>query len=145
VLHGSFLGDTRNCRLLQVQDFDLYVGSMDAAVDWLQQWGNTITFGCEIPFPTPLQCDSVFRGVRLAFISTAGGQISTLGELYLEVDAARTAQDNTARVCVTRVARTPERALPGEKSILRALRNALRCATCSWWLQGLSERGGGLL
>jgi hypothetical protein len=114
----------------RVQDFGLDMGCMESAVDWLQQWGSTITFGCEVPFPTPLQCDHVARGVRIAFISTAGGRISVLGELYLEVDVPSMEEEQMARVCVTRVALAPEQRLPGEKNVLRALRNALRCDLC---------------
>ena len=106
-----------------------FVGiSQDAAIDWLQQWGTSITFGCEVPFPSPLQCDPVPDGVRFAVISAAGGNITSLGELYLEVDGERLEAEQIASVAVTRVSKTPERALPGEREILKTLKNALRCA-----------------
>ena len=105
-----------------------FVGiTQDAAIDWLQQWGTSITFGCEMPFPSPLQCDPVPDGVRFAVISAAGGRITSLGEIYLEVDGERMEAEQIASVAVTRVSKTPDRALPSEREILKALKNALRC------------------
>jgi hypothetical protein len=111
-----------------VQEVEFYGVSRDAAVDWLQQWGTSITFGCEVPFPSPLQCDAVPDGVRFAVISAAGGHITCLGELYLEVDGERLEAEAVAAVAVTRVSKAPARPLLSEREILRALKNALRCA-----------------
>ena len=99
----------------------------DVAVDWLQQWGTTITFGCEVPFPAPLQCDPVPDGVRIGVITAAGGNVSMIGELFLEIDDDRL-EENVVAVAVTRVSKTPDRALPGEREVLRTLKNAIKCA-----------------
>jgi hypothetical protein len=100
----------------------------EAAVDWLQQWGTTIAFGCEVPFPAPLQCDRVEDGVRIGVISTAGGSVSLVGELFLEIDADRLVPDQVVSIAVTRVSKTPDFTLPGEREILRTLRHAIRYA-----------------
>jgi hypothetical protein len=71
----------------------------DAAVDWLQQWGTSITFGCEMPFPSPLQCDQVPDGVRFAVITARGGRVSSLGELYLEIDPERLESEQVWECC----------------------------------------------
>ena len=111
-----------------MQEVEIAVSSKEAAVDWLQQWGTTIAFGCEVPFPAPLQADPVQDGVRMAVISVPRGVVTVVGELYLEVDDARLQSDGVASVIVTRVSKTPEMALPGEREVLRTLQNALRCS-----------------
>eukprot|EP01025_Chloroclados_australasicus_P017289 TRINITY_DN1879_c0_g1_i1.p1 TRINITY_DN1879_c0_g1~~TRINITY_DN1879_c0_g1_i1.p1 ORF type:complete len:189 (-),score=24.03 TRINITY_DN1879_c0_g1_i1:332-898(-) len=100
--------------------------SYECAVDWVQQWGSTITFGCEMPFLTPLQIDPVPAGIRIAFIGTRNGAVQSLGDLYIEVDQDDMLRENVARVNVTRVAKEPEYMLPGEGRVLDALRNALK-------------------
>lgn len=47
----------------------------EQAVYWLQQWGNSFTFGCETPFQTPLQCDAIEHGLQIAFISVSRGAV----------------------------------------------------------------------
>lgn len=101
--------------------------SRDVAVDWLQQWGTTIAFGCEVPFPAPLQCDPVPDGVRIGVISASGGSVSLVGELFLEVDDDRLEAESVVAVAVTRVSKTPDTALPGERAVLKTLKNALKC------------------
>lgn len=113
-------------RALPLTEESLNVGSSEAAVDWLQQWGSTFAFGCEMPFRTPLQVDRVPAGVRIAFISVARGSVASLGALYLEVDEGAYARDGVARVAVTRVSPAPDAPLPGESLVLRTLRSALR-------------------
>lgn len=131
--------------LASLQEVEIEEASLEAAVDWLQQWGTTIAFGCEVPFPAPLQADAVEDGVRLAFISVPGGVVTVIGELYLEIDGRRIEADGIASVCVTRVSNNPEQALPGEKEVLRALRNALKCgpdlcrdSASAWRVPGLN-------
>ena len=99
----------------------------DVAIDWLQQWGTSITFGCENPFPSPLQCDPVPEGVRFAAIDVHEGTVCCVGELYLEVDVNRLQEEQVASVMVTRVSKTPEYGMPGESAILKTLKNALGC------------------
>jgi hypothetical protein len=52
------------------------VSSEEQGVYWLQQWGNSFTFGCEAPFQTPLQCDAIEHGLRIAFISVSRGNVA---------------------------------------------------------------------
>jgi hypothetical protein len=112
---------------LEVQEVEIMVMSKDAAVDWLQQWGTTITFGSEMPFPAPLQCDPVDDGVRIAVINASRGTVTSIGELYLEVDDERWHEEGVASVVVTRVSISPDSPLPGEGAVLKALQNALKC------------------
>jgi hypothetical protein len=108
-----------------LQELQLGV-SEDEAIDWLQQWGTTIAFGCEVPFPAPLQCDRVEDGVRIGVISTAGGSVSLLGEIFLEIDADRLESDEMVSIAVTRVSKAPDVPLPGERELLRTLRHAIK-------------------
>lgn len=101
--------------------------SRDVAVDWLQQWGTTIAFGCEMPFPAPLQCDPVPDGVRIGVISASSNNITLVGELFLEVDDDRLETEGVVAVAVTRVSKSPDAALPGERVVLKTLKNALKC------------------
>eukprot|EP00238_Polyblepharides_amylifera_P004573 CAMPEP_0196580730 /NCGR_PEP_ID=MMETSP1081-20130531/30288_1 /TAXON_ID=36882 /ORGANISM="Pyramimonas amylifera, Strain CCMP720" /LENGTH=318 /DNA_ID=CAMNT_0041900687 /DNA_START=123 /DNA_END=1079 /DNA_ORIENTATION=+ len=111
-------------------------GPFNEAVTYVRQWASTMAFAAEVPLPSPLQCDPVEDGVRVAVISTAGGRIVSLGQLlFTVVEAESDPQGLEPAELSVQVRRqvsssskngSPSAPLPGEARILKGFRTAMR-------------------
>lgn len=73
----------------------------DDLVDYLRQWGNTMSMSSELGLPYPVQVDAVEGGVRLGFVTVRTGTVEFLGQVAFRVRASE------AGDLIVQVARSP--------------------------------------
>ena len=70
-------------------------------VDYLRQWGNTMSMSSELGLPYPVQVDALEGGVRLGFVTVRTGTVEFLGQVAFRVRASE------AGDLIVQVARSP--------------------------------------
>ncbi|KAI5073610.1 hypothetical protein GOP47_0012033 [Adiantum capillus-veneris] len=103
--------------------FKLAVNSNEAPkiVEVVQEWAMTFASSSELPLPLPFKADAVSNGVQLTLISASNGIVESKGSLLVTVKE----EEDGMFLTVERAGVTGTGALPGERTILQHLKDAV--------------------
>eukprot|EP00250_Pteridium_aquilinum_P017053 c23430_g2_i2 orf=229-1281(-) len=91
-------------------------------VEVVQEWAVTFASSSELPLPLPFRADALVNGVQLTLISASNGVLESKGSLLVTVKE----EEDGAFLIVEREGVTGTGALPGERTIVQHLKDAVR-------------------
>ena len=110
--HGHFLK-------FQYIFFSTFVQVIQSA----QEWAITFASSSELPLPLPFKADPLPNGVHLTLIAADMGVLQAKGSLVVTIEND---EDGTTFLVVKREGVTGTSALPGERTIIRHLKEAVQ-------------------
>ncbi|GJP38611.1 hypothetical protein CLOM_g23048 [Closterium sp. NIES-68] len=134
----AMLGTAASSEILRQRAND---GDREELIAFIQQWATLWSFSSELPLPLPIRVDNQSNGTELTLVTMRGDLLSSVGSFVITVeplDAAASGDGGDGGdggvegagemewvVVVRRRGAIDNRSLPGEGTIVKALRGAL--------------------
>ncbi|KAH7433055.1 hypothetical protein KP509_07G052800 [Ceratopteris richardii] len=90
-------------------------------VEVIQEWAMTFASSSELPLPLPFKADLLENGVRLTLVSASNGVVESKGSLLVTLKE----EDDANFISIEREGITGTGALPGERTIIQHLKDAV--------------------
>ncbi|CAI7765983.1 unnamed protein product, partial [Closterium sp. NIES-53] len=115
-------------------------GVKEELIAFIQQWATLWSFSSELPLPLPVRVDNQSDGTELTLITMRGDLLTSVGSFVITVepldadargetsdggDSGDVGEEGEWVVVVRRKGAVDNKALPGEGTIVKALRGAL--------------------
>lgn len=119
---GSWLGLFGRSCTADVLKLAVDANEASKVVETVQEWAVTFASSSELPLPLPFRADPLENGVQLTLISASNGIIESKGCLLARVQE----KEDGVFLTVEREGVTGTGALPGERTIVQHLKDAVR-------------------
>lgn len=120
--HWTWKGLFGRSSTSELMSLPIVSNEVPEVVEAVQEWAMTFASSSELPLPLPFRSDCLSNGVQLTLITTNNGVLESMGSLLVTV----VEEENGWFLTVKRQGVTGTGALPGERTIMRHLKDAVQ-------------------